>query len=127
KLGNKNSTTHLVGNEVFVDADSVKLSSTINVTALEGGYIQRQMINFANDNYSFTKNVKINNADYTETNGQTHKGKFNFKKALTIGNMGDEKANTIEWWHFAKGWNKGLGDTKNIDEFRLVDDIDFSG
>ncbi|EPH6131616.1 filamentous hemagglutinin N-terminal domain-containing protein, partial [Campylobacter lari] len=127
KVGNENSTTHLVGNEVFVDADSVKLSSTINVTALKGGYIQRQMINFANDNYSFTKNVNINNADYTETNGQTHKGSSSFKKALTIGNMGDEKANTIEWWHFSKGWNKGLGDTKNIDEFRLVDDIYFSG
>ncbi|EGQ5682950.1 filamentous hemagglutinin N-terminal domain-containing protein, partial [Campylobacter lari] len=120
KLGNEKSKTHLVGNKVFVDADSVKLSSTINVTALKGGYIQRQMINFANDNYSFTKNVNINNADYTETNGQTHKGSSSFKKALTIGNMGDEKANTIEWWHFAKGWNEGLGDTKNIDEFRLV-------
>ncbi|MCR2059190.1 hypothetical protein, partial [Campylobacter lari] len=125
RLGNEKSKTHLVGNEVFVDADSVKLSSTINVTALEGGYIQRQMINFANDNYSFGNNIKINNADYTETNGQTHKGSSSFKKALTIGNMGDEKANTIEWWHFAKGWNEGLG--RDIDEFRLVDDIDFSG
>ncbi|MFY4766890.1 hypothetical protein ACOTVC_08555, partial [Campylobacter sp. GB48] len=41
--------------------------------------------------------------------------------------MGNEKDNAIEWWHFAKGWNEGLGVTREIDEFRLVGNIDFSG
>ncbi|QOQ88505.1 filamentous hemagglutinin N-terminal domain-containing protein [Campylobacter peloridis] len=126
KLGNTSSKTHLVGNYVYIDADSVKLNSNnINVTAIKDGYIQRQMINFAKDNYKFGNNVNINNTNYTETDGETHHGSSNFKKALTIGNMGNEKANAIEWWHFAKGWNENLNETRSIDEFRLVGNIDF--
>ncbi|STA75181.1 hemagglutination domain protein [Campylobacter lari] len=125
KLGNKKSTTHLVGKNVYIDADSTNLNSTINVTATEGGYIQRQMINFAKDKYSFGDNVKINVVNYKDSSGATHIGSSNFKKALTIGNMGNEKDNAIEWWHFAKGWNEDLGDIRNIDEFRLVGNIDF--
>ncbi|WP_257941622.1 hemagglutinin domain-containing protein [Campylobacter lari] len=126
KIGNANSTTHLVGKNVYIDVDA-KLNSTINVTTTDGGYIQRQMINFANDRYIFGNNANINVINYTDSNGKTHKGSSNFKKALTIGNMGNEKDNAIEWWHFAKGWNEGLGVTREIDEFRLVGDIDFSG
>ncbi|MCV3483460.1 hypothetical protein, partial [Campylobacter sp. CNRCH_2014_0184h] len=127
KLGNEKSTTHLVGKNVYIDADSTNLNSTINVTATEGGYLQKQMINFANNNYSFGDNVKVNVVNYKDSSGTTHIGSSNFKKALTMGNMGDEKKNAIEWWHFAKGWNEGLGDIKNVDEFRLVGNIDFSG
>ncbi|EHZ4885554.1 filamentous hemagglutinin N-terminal domain-containing protein [Campylobacter lari] len=126
KVGNKNSTTHLVGKNVYIDADSTNLNSTINVTATEGGYIQRQMINFAEDNYNFGDNVKVNVVNYKDSSGTTHTGSSNFKKALTIGNMGNEKDNAIEWWHFAKGWNEGLGVTRSVDEFRLVGNIDFS-
>ncbi|MBT0825378.1 filamentous hemagglutinin N-terminal domain-containing protein, partial [Campylobacter lari] len=127
KVGNKNSTTHLVGKNVYIDADSTNLNSTINVTATEGGYIQRQMINFANSGYNFGNNVKVHKADYKDSSGTTHTGSSNFKKALTIGNMGNEKDNAIEWWHFAKGWNEGLGTTRSVDEFRLVGNIDFNG
>ncbi|HEC1753402.1 TPA: hypothetical protein R1706_001293, partial [Campylobacter lari] len=122
KVGNKNSITHLVGNYVYIDADSTNLHSTINVTAVIDGYIQRQMINFANSGYNFGDDVIVNAVDY-----QNHIGNLNFKRALTIGNMGNEKDNAIEWWHFAKGWNEGLGYTRFVDEFRLVGDIDFGG
>ncbi|AJC86024.1 two-partner secretion domain-containing protein [Campylobacter sp. RM16704] len=125
KLGN--STTHLVGNNVYIDADSANLNSTINVTAIQGGYIQRQMNKFANDGYNFGNNTNIQNTNYTETNGQTHIGSNNFKKALTIGNMENEKANATEWFYFAKGWNEDKGYTRNVDEFRLVGNVDFSG
>ncbi|EAJ6151449.1 hypothetical protein BXA08_07420 [Campylobacter lari] len=111
---------------MYIDADSTNLNSTINVTATEGGYIQRQMINFANSGYNFGNNVKVHKADYKDSSGTTHTGSSNFKKALTIGNMGNEKDNAIEWWHFAKGWNEGLGVTRSVDEFRLVGNIDFS-
>ncbi|OCX42897.1 hypothetical protein A7X81_01740, partial [Campylobacter ornithocola] len=128
KLGNADSTTHLVGNYVYIDADSAKLNSNkINVTAVEGGYTQRQMINFANDGYKFGNNVNIQNTNYTDTTNTTHIGNSNFKKTLTMGNMGNEKDNAIEWWHFAKGWNEGLDNIKEIDEFKLVGDIDFNG
>ncbi|WP_268906986.1 filamentous hemagglutinin N-terminal domain-containing protein [Campylobacter armoricus] len=128
KLGNASSTTHLVGNNVYIDADSTNLNSTINVTAIQGGYIQRQMNKFANDDYNFGNNVNINKVNYTDSANTTHNGiSSNFKKALTIGNMGNEKANATEWFYFAKGWNENKGDTRNIDEFRLVGNVDFSG
>ncbi|EGO0810593.1 hypothetical protein ITK70_001565, partial [Campylobacter lari] len=128
KVGNKNSTTHLVGNDIYIDADAAKLNSNkINVTAMNSGYIQRQMINFANDNYSFgSSNGIVQVVNYQETDGRLHVGKVNnFKKMLTIGNMGNEKDNAIEWWHFAKGWNDNLGSTRSVDEFKLVGNIDF--
>ncbi|WP_187759235.1 hypothetical protein, partial [Campylobacter subantarcticus] len=128
KIGKENSKTHLVGNDVYIDADNVKLNSTIDVTAMNGGHIQRQMNKFANDDYKFGENATINNVNYTETNGQIRNGNSsNFKKILTIGNMGDEKANATEWFYFAKGWNENQGETRSIDEFRLVGNIDFSG
>ncbi|HEC1758305.1 TPA: filamentous hemagglutinin N-terminal domain-containing protein, partial [Campylobacter lari] len=121
--GNTANKVHLVGNEVYIDKDMAKFKTTsgkVDVTA-NAIYIQRQMINFANDGYEFGGDIKDK---INITNYQNHKGNSNFKKALTIGNMGDEKKNAIEWWHFAKGWNEGLG-VREIDEFRLVDDIDF--
>ncbi|AJC84330.1 hemagglutination domain protein [Campylobacter peloridis] len=127
KLGNANSKTHLVGNYVYIDADSANLNSIINVTAIKDGYIQRQMINFAKDGYKIS-NANINKVNYTDNTNVTHNGiSSNFKKALTIGNMENEKANAIEWWHFAKGWNEGLGHIRSVDEFKLVGNIDFSG
>ncbi|AJC86380.1 two-partner secretion domain-containing protein [Campylobacter sp. RM16704] len=128
KLGNANSTTHLVGNNVYIDADSANLNSTINVTAIQNGYIQRQMNKFANDNYNFTNNVNINKVNYTDSANTTHNGiSSNFKKVLTIGNMENEKANATEWFYFAKGWNESIGYTQSVDEFRLVGNVDFSG
>ncbi|PZT47169.1 hypothetical protein B6S12_10510, partial [Helicobacter valdiviensis] len=79
KVGNTNSNAHLVGNYVYIDADSVKLNSNkINVTALKEGYIQRQMNNFAKDNYSFGNLGGIVQAtDYQETDGKLHIGTKN--------------------------------------------------
>ncbi|MCV3425683.1 filamentous hemagglutinin N-terminal domain-containing protein [Campylobacter lari] len=127
--GNTAEKIHLVGNEVYIDKDMANFkiaSGKVDITA-NTIYTQRQMINFANDRYIFGNNANINVINYTDSSGKTHIGSSNFKKALTIGNMGDEKKNAIEWWHFAKGWNEGLGVTREIDEFRLVGDIDFSG
>ncbi|EHZ4886153.1 filamentous hemagglutinin N-terminal domain-containing protein [Campylobacter lari] len=124
--GNTADKVHLVGNEVYIDKDMANFkiaSGKVDVTA-NAIYTQRQMINFANDGYKFGSEIKDK---INITNYQNHKGSSNFKKALTIGNMGNEKDNAIEWWHFAKGWNEGLGNIREIDEFRLVDDIDFSG
>ncbi|MCV3411527.1 filamentous hemagglutinin N-terminal domain-containing protein, partial [Campylobacter lari] len=127
--GNTANKIHLVGNEVYIDKDMANFkiaSGKVDITA-NTIYTQRQMINFANDKYIFGNNANINVINYTDSSGKTHIGSSNFKKALTMGNMGDEKKNAIEWWHFAKGWNERLGDTRSVDEFRLVGNIDFNG
>ncbi|WP_157978195.1 hypothetical protein, partial [Helicobacter burdigaliensis] len=133
--GNVNEELHLVGNNVFINADSSYIKSDkINLTATNKAEIQRTMIDFAEDDYNFYKNIQgeIVKADYKDYTNNTTSGK-DFQKIVTLGNMGDEKKNAIEWWYFANGWNyhendaKGKGDIRSIDEFRLVGDIDFSG
>ncbi|PZT47516.1 hypothetical protein B6S12_08575, partial [Helicobacter valdiviensis] len=132
----KNQSIYLVGDKIYIDADATNLSgNTIYATAFSKGYIQRQMNKFAKDNYQFGNYDKlITNQGYTDSNNTTTQGK-DFKKAITIGNMGSAIENAKEWWYFADGWNYddevlnkwGRGDIRDIDEFRLVGDIDFGG
>ncbi|PZT47161.1 hypothetical protein B6S12_10555, partial [Helicobacter valdiviensis] len=124
----KNQSIYLVGDKIYIDADATNLSgNTIYATAFSKGYIQRQMNKFAKDNYQFGNYDKlITNQGYTDSNNTTTQGK-DFKKAITIGNMGSAIENAKEWWYFAKSWNEAqyFDDIKTIDEFRLVGDIDF--
>ena len=122
-----------MGENIYIDADAVNLSSNnIYATAFKEGYIQRQMKNFQKDNFSFISNggtLKTDNIgyDYFENGTITNNkiGQKDFKKAITLGNGNADEA-LSEWYWFANGWNNNSGQTRNIDEFRLVGDIDFS-
>ncbi|KPH51961.1 hypothetical protein, partial [Helicobacter pullorum] len=125
---------YFVGENIYIDADAVNLSSNNNIyaTAFKEGYIQRQMKNFQKDNFSFISNggtLKTDNIgyDYFENGTITNNkiGQKDFKKAITLGNGNADEA-LSEWYWFANGWNNNSGQTRNIDEFRLVGDIDFS-
>ncbi|HJF83206.1 filamentous hemagglutinin N-terminal domain-containing protein, partial [Helicobacter pullorum] len=131
---NKDDSIYFVGENIYIDADAVNLSSNNNIyaTAFKEGYIQRQMKNFQKDNFSFISNggtLKTDNIgyDYFENGTITNNkiGQKDFKKAITLGNGNADEA-LSEWYWFANGWNNNNGDTRSVDEFRLVGDIDFS-
>ena len=127
---NKDNSIYFVGENIYIDADAVNLSSNnIYATAFKEGYIQRQMKNFQKDSFTFGNfNQLITNESYTyNDNGNiTDKsGQSNFKKVITLGNGNADEA-LSEWYWFANGWNNNNGDTRSVDEFRLVGDIDFS-
>ena len=131
---NKNNSIYFVGENIYIDADATSLSSNNNVyaTAFSEGYIQRQMKNFQKDNFQFGNfNNLITNEKYDyQTQGNLQGSSNNFKKAITLGNMGDSKANVAEWSYFAdfiNGVKTGSTKPSDIDEYRLVGDIDFSG
>ena len=135
---NKDNSIYFVGENIYIDADAVNLSSNnIYATAFKEGYIQRQMKNFQKDNFSFISNggtLKTDNIgyDYFENGTITNNkiGQKDFKKAITLGNMGDSKANVAEWSYFAdfiNGVKTGSTKPSDIDEYRLVGDIDFGG
>ncbi|OCR08748.1 filamentous hemagglutinin N-terminal domain-containing protein [Helicobacter pullorum] len=124
---NKNDSIYFVGENIYIDADAANLSSNNNVyaTAFSEGYIQRQMNKFQKDNFQFGdfKNLITNEKYDYESKGEIE-GK-SFKKAITLGNGNADEA-LSEWYWFANGWNNNNGDTRSVDEFRLVGDIDFS-
>ncbi|OCR12443.1 hypothetical protein BA919_08730, partial [Helicobacter pullorum] len=131
---NKNDSIYFVGENIYIDADATSLSSNNNVyaTAFSEGYIQRQMNKFQKDNFQFGdfKNLIANEKYDYQTQGNLQGSSTNFKKAITLGNMGDSKANVAEWSYFAdfiNGVKTGSTKPSDIDEYRLVGDIDFGG
>ena len=130
----KDDSIYFVGENIYIDADAANLSSNNNIyaTAFKEGYIQRQMKNFQKDNFSFISNggtLKTDSIgyDYFENGTITNNkiGQKDFKKAITLGNGNADEA-LSEWYWFANGWYNNKGDTRSVDEFRLVGDIDFS-
>ena len=125
---NKDNSIYFVGENIYIDADAVNLSSNNNIyaTAFKEGYIQRQMKNFQKDNFQFGNfNQLITDESYDYNDNGNISGQSNFKKVITLGNGNADEA-LSEWYWFANGWNNKKGDTQNIDEFRLVGNIDFS-
>ena len=127
---NKDDSIYFVGENIYIDADAVNLSSNNNIyaTAFKEGYIQRQMRNFQKDGFTFGNfNQLITDESYAyNDNGNTNdkSGQRNFKKVITLGNGNADEA-LSEWYWFANGWNNNR-DTRSVDEFRLVGNIDFS-
>ncbi|OCR18767.1 hypothetical protein BA918_06010, partial [Helicobacter pullorum] len=127
---NKDDSIYFVGENIYIDADAVNLSSNnIYATAFKEGYIQRQMKNFQKDSFKFGNfNQLITDESYAYNDNGTitnKSGQRNFKKVITLGNGNADEA-LSEWYWFANGWNNNDGDTRSVDEFRLVGDIDFS-
>ena len=127
---NKDDSIYFVGENIYIDADAVNLSSNnIYATAFKEGYIQRQMKNFQKDSFTFGNfNQLITNESYAYNDNGTitnKSGQSNFKKVITLGNGNADEA-LSEWYWFANGWNNNDGDTRSVDEFRLVGNIDFS-
>ena len=124
---NKDNSIYFVGENIYIDADAVNLSSNnIYATAFKEGYIQRQMKNFQKDGFTFGNfNQLITNESYAYNDNGDKSGQSNFKKVITLGNGNADEA-LSEWYWFANGWNNNNGDTRSVDEFRLVGNIDFS-
>ena len=128
---NKNDSIYFVGENIYIDADAVNLSSNNNIyaTAFKEGYIQRQMKNFQKDSFKFGNFNQLITDEFYAYNDNGHitdkQGQNNFKKVITLGNGNADEA-LSEWYWFANGWNNKKGDTRSVDEFRLVGNIDFS-
>ncbi|KAB0578995.1 filamentous hemagglutinin N-terminal domain-containing protein [Campylobacter volucris] len=119
------SKTHLVGNDIYLGLNAEFKAPSADITA-KNVYTQNKMIDFAESGYTIAKNpVKLNGVEYKGT--QNTADLKNLKAIITIGNMGSESENFTEWLHFVRGWNYNIGDTKKVEEFRLVDNIDFGG
>uniref|UniRef100_UPI001315A8BA filamentous hemagglutinin N-terminal domain-containing protein n=1 Tax=Helicobacter pullorum TaxID=35818 RepID=UPI001315A8BA len=123
-LGNFNHTGSLkiVGNKIFLDAEGVTKKNDIELMGFHGvgvdsiADIKVQMTMDIFKNKTYTDNwIK---QTYTNDGAGTITNIGSIYNIITIGA-------TNGWNNFATAWNSGLGITRDIEEFKLIKDIDF--
>ena len=113
----------IIGQSIFLDVDGVTNKNNIEVVAtnpIDGQTnpdikIQMSMNTFANKGYTDNWIAK----KYSATGEEFSDGKYYFYNIITIGTTGG-------WNNFANAWNSGLGITRDIEEFKLIDDLNFN-
>ncbi|EGK8059144.1 hypothetical protein IO382_001557, partial [Campylobacter lari] len=96
-------------------------NKTNNITALNSVSIAASMSAFEDGDYEFVGVDDFTLTNYTDNNNKVTENKvqkIDFKQYLTIDSVD-------EWAIFANAWNKNLGDTRRVGEFRLIKDINF--
>ena len=124
-LGNFNHTGSLkiVGNKIFLDADGTKNINSINLTGYKNGNnnaeikVQMAMSTFKGRNHYLDNWIKT--ADYVAGGAHVSNSAGSIYNIITIGA-------TNGWNNFATAWNSGLGITRNIEEFKLIQNINFN-
>ncbi|EHZ4886147.1 filamentous hemagglutinin N-terminal domain-containing protein, partial [Campylobacter lari] len=119
KVGNKNSTTHLVGNDLVLNPSSFAGNKTNYLTALKSVSIAASMSAFKEGGYKFVGADGFTLTNYNEIENKVEK--IDFKQYLTINSVD-------EWAIFADAWNNDRGGkdgTRSVKEFRLIKDINF--
>ncbi|OCR17613.1 hypothetical protein BA919_00985, partial [Helicobacter pullorum] len=123
-LGNFNHTGSLkiVGNKIFLDAEGVTKKNDIELMGFHGVGVD----NIADIKVQMTMDI-FKNKTYTDN---WIKQTYTNNGAGTITNMGSiyniiTIGATNGWNNFATAWNSNLGITRNIEEFKLIKDINF--
>ncbi|EHS0800776.1 hypothetical protein KVH71_001513, partial [Campylobacter lari] len=96
-------------------------NKTNNITALKSVETSASMSAFKDSGYKFVGADSFTPTNYIDNNNKLTENKIqkmNFKQYLTIDSVG-------EWAIFADAWNNDRYDTRDVKEFRLIDDIDF--
>ncbi|HEA7843469.1 TPA: hypothetical protein RXM13_001591, partial [Campylobacter coli] len=122
KVGNKNSTTYLVGNDLALNSSSFVENKTNQLTALKSVSITSNMSAFEDGGYKFVGADNFQSVNYIDNNNFITNNaveKIDFKQYLTIDSVD-------EWAIFADAWNNDRGDTRDVKEFRLMGNIDFN-
>ena len=121
---NGNGKLFIVGNKIFLDADGVKGNSNIELMGFNDDRnniadikVQMAMSTFASKRYNYNIDNWIKQT-YTDNGANTITNIGSIYNIITIGATGG-------WDDFATAWNSGLGITRDIEEFKLIKDIDF--
>ncbi|WP_158654109.1 filamentous hemagglutinin N-terminal domain-containing protein, partial [Helicobacter pullorum] len=120
---NHTGSLKIIGQSIFLDVDGVTNKNNIEVVAtnpIDGQTnpdikIQMSMNTFAKKGHTDNWIAK----KYSATGEEFSDGKYYFYNIITIGTTGG-------WNDFANAWNSGLGITRDIEEFKLIDDLNFN-
>ncbi|MCV3337863.1 hemagglutination protein, partial [Campylobacter sp. RKI_CA19_01121] len=124
---NNKSKIHLVGNSVYVDAAVVGKENDVMATIADknGQAIAQQSINSFTNNGSLLPGDNLKFGDYGDAENKVENKVDTWTKYGSI-------SDAAEWNLFAQYWNEnkrvnGNNFRNSFDNFRLIDDIDFTG
>ena len=123
KDSNINSKVHLIGKKIFLDADGAVNMKNIEVTGfnpLDGKTnpditVQMAMSTFASKKHNIDNWIQ---QTYTTNGIDRGNGSMYVHNIITIGVAGG-------WNDFANAWNNDWGITRQIEEFKLIGNLDF--
>ena len=111
----------IVGNKIFLDADGTNKKNIELVGYSKNGSIatmtvQMAMSTFVDKGHTTASWIK---QTYTDNGANTIANQGSIYNIITIGVTGG-------WNNFANAWNSGAGETRNIEEFKLIGDLNFN-
>ena len=114
------NSLHIIGSEIFLDVEGVQNKKNIRLTG-------------TNDVLNSTPKIKVQMAmstfkanghndwitkDYSVDGSQFGNGSYYVDRIITIGGTGG-------WNDFANAWNNNTGQTRSINEFKLIGNLNF--
>ena len=119
---NNTGNLHIIGSEIFLDVEGVANKKNIRLTGTNDVLnstpkitVQMAMSTFKTNGHNdwITKDYSINGSQFGT-------GSYYVDRIITIGGTGG-------WNDFANAWNNNWGITRNIEEFKLISNLNFSG
>ncbi|WP_278347511.1 filamentous hemagglutinin N-terminal domain-containing protein, partial [Helicobacter pullorum] len=113
---------HIIGNKIFLDVEGVQNKKNIRLTGTNGiGQSNPQItVQMAMSTFKANGHKDWITKDYSIDGVQVGSGEQYVDRIITIGGTGG-------WNDFANAWNNGDGITRDIEEFKLIGKLDFSG
>ncbi|OCR04272.1 filamentous hemagglutinin N-terminal domain-containing protein [Helicobacter pullorum] len=120
--GSGANSLHIIGNKIFLDVEGVKNKKNIRLTGTNGiGQSNPQItVQMAMSTFETNGHKDWITKDYSIDGVQVGSGEPYVHRIITIGVEGG-------WNKFATAWNNNAGQTRSINEFKLIGNLNFSG
>ena len=120
--GSGANSLHIIGNKIFLDVEGVANKKNIRLTGTNDvlGSTPKITVQMAMSTFKTNGHNDWITKDYSIDGSQFGNGNYYVDRIITIGGTGG-------WNNFANAWNSNLGITRNIEEFKLIGNLDFSG
>ena len=120
--GSGANSLHIIGNKIFLDVEGVQNKKNIRLTGTNDVLSSTPKITVQMAMSTFKANGHNDwiTKDYSVDGVQVGGGSYYVDRIITIGATGG-------WNDFATAWNSRLGITRDIEEFKLIGNLNFSG
>ena len=120
--GSGANSLHIIGNKIFLDVEGVQNKKNIRLTGTNDvlGSTPKITVQMAMSTFKANGHNDWITKDYSIDGLQFGPGSYYVDRIITIGGTGG-------WNDFATAWNSGAGITRDIEEFKLISDLNFSG
>ncbi|EEQ64075.1 filamentous hemeagglutinin family domain protein, partial [Helicobacter pullorum MIT 98-5489] len=120
--GSGANSLHIIGNKIFLDVEGVQNKKNIRLTGTNDvlGSTPKITVQMAMSTFKTNGHNDWITKDYSIDGSQFGNGSYYVDRIITIGGTGG-------WNDFANAWNNNTGQTRSINEFKLIGNLNFSG